>query len=509
MEIVLATVVIYLLSMLVIGFVYSKKNEDICDFYLGGRKLGPFVSAMSAEASDMSSWLLMGLPGVAYLTGCSEAGWTAVGLVVGTYLNWLIIAKRLRIYSQKIGAITIPDFFSIRYKDEKHILMCTTAVITLIFFVPYTASGFSACGKLFSFLFGWDYHISMIISAIIIIAYTYSGGFLAASITDLVQSIIMTTALICIILFGVSSAGGINHVINNAKNIPGYLELMYIHNVNNGEKDPLSVLSIISLLAWGIGYFGIPHIHLRFMAINDNKKIKFSRRVASLWVIISMIAAIFIGIVGNALTRNGILKQLNGSDSETIIILIANYMASKGIFFAIFAGLVYSGILACTMSTADSQLLAASSAISENILKSTFGIKMDKKKSMMIARGTLLIIAVISIVLAWDSSNSIFRIVSFAWAGFGATFGPVMLAALFWKRATWQGATASIIFGGIMIFVWKFIITKFGGIFAIYELLPAFLFATAALVIVSIITYKPNEEINKIFDYVNQSIHKN
>lgn len=505
MTTIFITIVVYLLSMMGIGFIYSRNNRDVSDFYLGGRKLGPLVSAMSAEASDMSSWLLMGLPGVAYLTGTSETVWTAIGLVLGTYLNWLLVAKRLRIYSQKIGAITIPDFFSIRYKD-KGVLTCIMAIITLIFFVPYISSGFAACGKLFSLLFNCNYHVSMVIGAIIMIGYVYIGGFLAASITQLVQGIIMIVALAFVVSFGLSHAGGFNGVIDNARNLPGYLELMRTHNVITGTADSYSPITIFSLLSWGLGYFGMPHILVHFMAIKDTNKLKISRRVGTSWVIISMALAIFIGMTGNVLSKNGTIKYLDGTNSETLVIQLANYMGNCGLVFAVVAGLIYSGILASTMSTVGAQLLVASSAISENIFKRVFRISMDKIKSTMVAKATLLIIAALSIMLAWNDSSSIYRIVSFAWAGFGATFGPAMLAALFWKRSSYQGVITSIFSGGIMVFIWKFGISKFGGIFAIYELLPAFLFAMIMLILVSIVTYKPDNETENIFDTVKSEL---
>lgn len=496
MTVVLVTIGLYLVFMIAIGLIYSRKNADVGDFYLGGRKLGPLVTAMSAEASDMSSWLLMGLPGVAYLTGGAEAGWTAIGLAIGTYINWLIVAKRLRVYSQRVGAITLPDFFSARYKDKSRVLMCVAALIILVFFVPYTASGFNACGKLFGSLFGWDYHRAMMISAVVIILYTCTGGFMAASTTDLIQSIVMTLALISIVIFGVSSAGGLDSVIDNAKSIPGYFDLMNIHNTETGGSERYSALTIASLLAWGLGYFGMPHVLLRFMAIGDKNKIKTSRRIASVWVVISMAVAIFIGFIGNVLSKNGTLETLDGTNSETIIIKIAQYMSDEHILLAVIAGLVFAGILACTMSTADSQLLAASSAMSENIVKGVFGIKLSDKQAMLVARGVLVVIAVLGVVMAWDQNSSVFRVVSFAWAGFGATFGPVMLAALFWKRSNKFGAVAGMISGGVMVFVWKFGIAKLGGVFEIYELLPAFVTATIFIVAVSLLTGKPDKEIS-------------
>ena len=499
---ILITIIAYMLILVVIGVIYSRKNKNVGDFYLGGRKLGPLVSAMSAEASDMSSWLLMGLPGVAYLTGGAEAGWTAIGLAIGTYVNWLIVAKRLRVYSQKTNSITIPDFFSDRYHDSSKILMGIAAAIILVFFVPYTASGFSACGKLFSSLFGWDYHYAMIFSAVIIIAYTSLGGFLAASFTDLIQSIVMTVALICIVIFGVHTAGGMDAVLDNAKSLPGYFDLMNIHNIETGGSDKYSVLTIASLLAWGLGYFGMPHILLRFMAAEDKNKIKTSRRIASVWVVISMAVAIFIGFIGNVLTSQGKIEQLDGSDSETIIIKISMFMSEHNVALALIAGLVFAGILACTMSTADSHLLAASSSMSENLLKGVFKVKMSEKTSMVTARAVLIVIAILGVALAWDSKSSVFRVVSFAWAGFGATFGPVMLTSLFWKRSNRYGAIAGMLAGGIIVFVWKFGISKLGGAFAIYELLPAFICALIAIVVVSLITKAPEKEITDEFDAV-------
>lgn len=506
--VIMATIIAYLLGMLIIGLIYSKRTKDVSDFYLGGRKLGPLVSAMSAEASDMSSWLLMGLPGVAYLTGGAEAGWTAIGLAIGTYLNWLIVAKRLRIYTQTTNSLTIPEFFSARYHDNAGILKAIAAVIILVFFVPYTASGFSACGRLFETLFDWDYHIAMIFSAVVIIAYTCSGGFLAASFTDLIQSIVMTLALISIVIFGVRHAGGVGQVVDNAKSLQGYFSLSNIHNVETNQADHYSVLTIASLLAWGLGYFGMPHVLLRFMATEDQNKIKTSRRIATIWVVISMAVAIFIGFIGNVLSANGTIEQLSNNDSERIIIKIAMYMSENNTLLAVIAGLVFAGILACTMSTSDSQLLAASSSMSEDLLKGVFNIKMSEKMSMLIARLVLLIIAVLGVVLAWNPDSSVFRVVSFAWAGFGATFGPVMLAALFWKRSNKWGALSGMVVGGVMVFVWKFCISKLGGAFGIYELLPAFILALIVNIVVSLITKAPEKDVIEEYDAVNALMKK-
>lgn len=495
---IMIVMVVYLAMMVIIGALYSKRTNNVGDFYLGGRKLGPLVTAMSAEASDMSSWLLMGLPGVAYVTGICDAGWTAIGLGVGTYFNWLIVAKRLRNYSANIGAITIPDFFSIRYKEKKNILMAIAAIIIVIFFVPYTASGFAACGKLFGTLFGVDYHLAMIVSAIIIVGYTSLGGFNAASTTDLIQSIVMTIALIVVLVFGITQAGGWDAVMTNAQSLKGYLSMFNLHDSATGSATAYGPLKIVSTMAWGLGYFGMPHILLRFMAIENPDKIKLSRRVATVWVVISMSIGILIGVVGLGMVANNALAPLD--DSETIVIQIANLLSQNGVGLALVAGVIISGILACTMSTSDSQLLAASSSVSENILGGLFRLNLSEKTKMIVARAVLIVIAVIGVVIAWDSNSSVFGIVSFAWAGFGAAFGPVMLLALFWKRSNKYGAIAGMIAGGAMVFLWKYVIAGLADVLNVYELLPAFITGLVVNVIVSLITPKPEKEIEDEFD---------
>ena len=499
---ILSAIVLYLLGMLWVGVIYSKKNESVDDFYLGGRKLGPFVTAMSAEASDMSSWLLMGLPGVAYLTGMAEASWTAIGLAVGTWLNWLIVAKRIRRYSHHLDAITVPQFFSKRWGDDRHLLSAIAAVIIIVFFVPYTASGFSACGKLFSTLFGVDYMTAMLVSGAIIVIYTVMGGFMAASFTDLVQSIVMSIALVVVLGFGVNQAGGMDVVMTNAKSMAGYLSLSNIHVPATGGSEPYSFLTICSLLAWGLGYFGMPHILVRFMAIEDENKLTLSRRVATTWVIISMAVGVFIGVVGNAMTKAGVLEEL--ADAETIIVRISSLISACGPIAALVAGVILAGILAATMSTADSQLLAASSAVSQNLGAEFLKLDLKGKRGMLVARGTMLVIFVIAAFLARDPNSSVFRVVSFAWAGFGAAFGPVMFFALFWKRSTKEGALAGMITGGAMVFIWKYLIAPMGGAFAIYELLPAFLCASIVIVVVSLITPAPSAEVVEAFEHYSR-----
>lgn len=504
--VIVGTIIVYLLGMVLIGASFSKKNKNTDDFYLGGRKLGPLVTAMSAEASDMSSWLLMGLPGVALVAGLAEATWTALGLGIGTWINWVIVSKRIRNYTQLVDAVTIPEFFSKRFGDKKNLLSLIAGLVIIVFFVPYTASGFNACGTLFSSLFGVDYFTAMAISAVVIVLYTTLGGFLAASTTDLIQSIVMTIALVVVVGFGINYAGGWDNVVANANSMPGFLELFNTYDAANKSSTPYSALTIASTLAWGLGYFGMPHILLRFMAINDKNKLKTSRRIATVWVFISMAIAILIGVIGSAVVANGAV-ELDGANSQRIIIEISKLISGNGAFFAILAGVILAGILAATMSTADSQLLTAASAVSQNIFKEFFGRNLSQKASMIVARLTVVVIAIVGVIWAKDE-GSVFEIVSFAWAGFGAAFGPVVLFALFWKRTTKWGALAGMIFGGAMVFIWKYAIAPMGGILAIYELLPAFIIACVAIVVVSLLTKEPEKEIQDTFEKAKMSIEE-
>jgi len=502
---IVAVIVVYLLGMLAIGFMFSKGHSSSEDFYLGGRKMGPVVTAMSAEASDMSSWLLMGLPGVAYLSGISDAAWTAIGLGIGTWLNWYFVSRRIRIYSSHLNAITVPEFYSKRYGDKKHLISAIAALVIVIFFIPYTASGFAACGKLFNSLFGVDYMTAMIFSALIIIGYTIMGGFKAVSTTDFIQSIVMSIALVVVIGFGLSKAGGVGAVMDNAKSLSGYLDMFAMHDPATGGETPYNFITIISTMAWGLGYFGMPHILVRFMAIEDDKKLALSRRIGTVWVVIAMSAAIFIGIVGLGMTKAGTLPLLEGSASETVIVEIASLLSQNGIFPAMIAGLILAGILAATMSTADSQLLAAASSVSQNIIQEFFKVKLSEKQSLMVARITIIAIAVIGIFLAQDPNSSVFGIVSFAWAGFGAAFGAMTLCALFWKRSNLYGALAGVISGGVTVFVWKYLVRPLGGIWNIYELLPAFIVSLIFIVVVSLMTKEPDKDIVKDYEEVDKA----
>lgn len=503
----LIAIVLYLVGMLLVGAYYSKKNKNSTDFYLGGRKLGPLVTAMSAEASDMSAYLLMGIPGLTLMCGLAEATWTAIGLSIGTYLNWLFVAKRLRKYSERIDAVTVPEFFSKRFNDKKYMLSVIAAIVIIIFFVPYTASGFSACGKLFSSMFGTNYKTAMILSAIVIVGYCTLGGFLAASITDLIQSIVMTIALFVVLGLSEGIIGGFDKIFDTVKNMTGYFDLFKGFDVAAGKTGSFGGFSVITTLAWGLGYFGMPHILLRFMAIDDPKKLKFSRRIASVWVVVSLGIAVLIGVAGLSLVNAGIIKEYaDASAAESIIVDISRFLSTRGYIPAFIAGIFISGILASTMSTADSQLIAASSSVTKDILVNTFKVKLSEKKEMVIARLSVIAISVVAVLLALNPNGSVFRIVSFAWAGFGAAFGPIMLFSLFFKRTTKWGALAGMLSGGAMVFIWKFVISKLGGIFKIYELLPAFIISCLFILIVSLLTSKPEKEVTDIFDEIKASV---
>lgn len=503
---VLASILVYLGGMIFLGAVYSRKNRSAEDFYLGGRKLGPLVTAMSAEASDMSAYLLMGLPGVALLSGLPEAVWTAVGLAAGTYLNWRLVARRIRSYSYRLGAVTVPDFFVKRYHDDKSLLSFVSALIILVFFIPYTASGFNACGTLFSSLFGVDYFTAMIVSAAVIVAYTALGGFLAASVTDLVQSVIMTLALVIVVAFGIHSAGGWSVVVENARRLPGFLNLTQGYDAATGTAANYSVITIISTLAWGLGYFGMPHILLRFMAIKDPRKLTLSRRVASIWVVISMGMAVLIGIIGSAMIGAGVLNPIAAGDSQKIIIRIAEKIAALGSLPAIIAGIIFAGILAATMSTVDSQLLAASSSVTQDIIGSTLKWKLSSRGNMLTARCVVAFIAMIAVWWAREE-GSVFTIVSFAWAGFGAAFGPGILLALFWKKGNRWGCLSGMIAGSGVVFLWKYAVRPLGGIWDMYELLPAFVTGLVVNLAVSFLTGGPSGEVQQEFEQVQKAIH--
>ncbi len=507
---ILIAMIIYMAAVIIIGFAFAKKaNASSENYFLGGRTLGPWVTAMSAEASDMSGWLLMGLPGVAYWCGVADAAWTAIGLAIGTYFNWLIVSKRLRRYSVKANnSITLPDFFSNRFKEKKKVIMTLAALFILIFFTVYAASCFVTCGKLFSTLFGASYQSMVVIGAVFVLLYTILGGFLAESVSDFMQSIVMIVALVSVVTIGVVNAGGFSAIFENADKIPGFLDFFGLANpevvdgvqvVENdapkfGDAVPYGLLTICSMMAWGLGYFGMPQVLLRFMAIKEEGQLKRSRRIAMIWVIISLAVAVFIGIVGRQLYP---IEHLTKSGAENIFITLSTKLLPPFI-----AGFIMAGILAATISSSDSYLLIAASAVAKNIYQGVAKKNAADKAVMTVSRITLLVIALIAMFLAFDENSVIFSIVSFAWAGFGATFGPLMLFSLFWKRTTRWGAVAGMVGGAGMVFLWKLVISTLGGVFAIYELLPAFIFSSICIVVVSLLTKKPSLEIEEEFEAV-------
>lgn len=377
---ILIAMVLYMAMVIGIGFICSKKNQNSEDYFLGGRGLGPWVTAMSAEASDMSSWLLMGLPGLAFATGFSQAGWTAIGLILGTYLNWKIIAKRLRHYTEvSENSITVPDFFSNRFKDDKKILSSISAIMILIFFTVYTASGFAACGTLFNSVFGLNYQASMIVCAAVIVIYTSLGGFLAASTTDLIQGLLMSFAIVVVLIVGIVAAGGVGSVIEYGRGLEGFFDIMKYHDPASGHAVSQGILPIVSGLAWGLGYFGMPHILVRFMAIRDPEEVKKSRNIAMTWVLISLAVAVCIGFTGAALYSD--VPELAGNGNQRIFIYMTTHLF-QGIIPLFIAGIILSGILAATMSTSDSQLLIASSCVSKDLFQGL--LKKKYPKSMFL-----------------------------------------------------------------------------------------------------------------------------
>ena len=510
---ILLAMIIYMAAVIGVGLLFSRAaNKSSENYFLGGRSLGPWVTAMSAEASDMSGWLLMGLPGVAYWCGLADAFWTAIGLAIGTYLNWLIVSRRLRRYCVVANnSITLPEFFSNRFREKKKVVLSLAAIFILVFFTVYASSCFVTCGKLFATLFGADYVVMMLLGAAFVLAYTIIGGFLAESASDFMQSIVMISALAIVVVISTVNAGGIGAVFENANQIPGFVDFFGIATPTVqdgvqltdggkalfGDARDFSFLSIASALAWGLGYFGMPQVLLRFMAIKNEGDLKRSRRIAMIWVTISLGVAIFIGIVGRQLFPGAHLTQ---SSAESIFITL-----SKSYLPPILAGFVMAGILAATISSSDSYLLIATSALSKNIFHGIFKKDANDKQIMTVSRIALLAITVVAALIALDENSVIFKIVSFAWAGFGATFGPLMIFSLFWKRMTRAGAISGMVSGAATVFIWKLLISKLGGVFAIYELLPAFIISSVAIVVASLLTKEPDAEVQADFELARAS----
>ena len=509
--IIVVTIVLYLAAMVFVGVYFGKKGSGSSsdDFYLGGRKMGPVVTAMSAEASDMSSYLLMGLPGLAYLCGLPEVTWTAIGLALGTYLNWKLVARRLRRYSVVAGdAITIPDFFSKRFHDDRNIVSTIAALIILVFFCVYVGSCFVTVGKLFSTLFGWDYHLTMVIGAAIVFAYTIIGGYLSVVVTDFIQGLLMFFALAVVFIGSVASAGGIDNTVAFLKGIPGFLDGTHVATpiLNDageqivkagqamfGAPADYGIITIISMLAWGLGYFGMPQVLVRFLSIRSSEEIKKSRIIATTWCVISLACGVCIGLVGRAMMPTQFATQ---AAAENIFIVV-----SQALLPSFMCGIVVSGIFAASMSSSSSYMIIGASAVGENIFRGLLHRKATDRQVMMVARITLLVMFIFGIVVAFDQNSSIFQVVSYAWAGLGASFGPLMLTSLYWRRTNKYGAIAGMLSGTATVLIWHNLVKPLGGIFAIYELLPAFIVSLLFIVVISLLTPAPSAEVLHEFDH--------
>lgn len=500
--------VVYMAMMIVIGARYMKKTNNSEDYFLGGRGLSGWVAALSAQASDMSGWLLMGLPGTVYALGTGQA-WIAIGLFIGTVCNWMFISGRLRRYTIRANnSLTLPEFFQNRYHDKKKVLLCISSIVIVVFFLVYTASAFAAGGKLFYAITGVDYHIALTIGAVVILAYTFMGGFMAVCVTDFIQGTLMLIALLTVplVAYGiVSGNGGLTELLD-ASGVAGgsasYLSLWE----NGGE--PYRPIDIISQLAWGLGYCGMPHILTRFMAVKSQKELNKSKGIAIIWVALSLVFACVIGIVGRAYLYPEVLTS---TESENVFINMITHLFTKQYALPFIAGIFLCGILAAIMSTADSQLLVTASAVSEDIYKGVIKKDADDKKVLRVSRITVVVVAVLAYIIAWDPDSSIMGLVSNAWAGFGSAFGPLVILSLFWKRTNLPGAVAGIVSGGLTVIIWDYlplavtadgVRTNLGASTAIYSLLIGFFVSLVCIVVVSLCTKAPDESIIREFDDV-------
>jgi len=477
---------LYLIGMVIIGYVYYKKTSDFADYVLGGRKLGSWTAALSAQASDMSGWLLIGLPGAAYVAGI-EAAWIAIGLGIGTYINWKVVALRLRSYTEVAGdSLTLSDYFENRFRDNTNILRLVSSIVIIVFFAVYTSAQFSAGAKLFETLMGIDYTVALILGGAVIILYTFLGGFMAVSFTDFIQGMLMFFALIIVPFVMVAELGGFGTAFEGLRQVdPNFLHL----TKTTGGTGAISFIAIASNLAWGLGYFGQPHILARFMAIGSTQQVKKARLIAMVWVTLSLTAAVFVGVFGR-------LYITDIADPEKIFM-----MSVDTLFFPILAGVLLAAILAASMSTADSQLLVTASSISEDIFKKY--IKKDATDDDMIKIGRFAVIgiALVAMVIAFDPNSSVFGLVSYAWAGLGAAFGPVIIASLFWRRTNKWGAIAGMISGAVTVIGWVQIAkVSSATIFGLYEIIPAFIISSVLIYVVSLATEEPNQEILDEFD---------
>jgi len=478
---------LYLLFMISIGVLYYRKTENLADYILGGRKLNSWVTALSSQASDMSGWLLLGLPGYAYLAGM-EAIWIGIGLAVGTYLNWKFVAKKFRQYTQVAGdAITIPVYFENRFRDDTHALRIISAILILVFFLLYTSSGLVAGGKLFNTVFEIPYQQALLIGALVIISYTFLGGFMAVCWTDFFQGMLMVCAIVLVPAAAIKGIGGYGSTVDLIQSIDPQL-------LNPWTALAGGAIPLISNLAWGLGYFGMPHILVRFMAIESPDKVKQARLIAMVWVVISLIFAVVVGLVGRAYLHP---EFLGAGGSETIFMVLVN-----SLFTPVIAGILLAAILAAIMSTADSQLLVAASAFTEDIYRIV--MKKDASEKELVWLGRLAVIAISSIayMIARDPNNSVMGLVSYAWAGFGAAFGPIIIFSLFWKRTTRNAALGGMVSGGLMVILWK---QLSGGIFDLYEIVPGFVLSCIVICVITILDKEgPSAEIQKEFERVKQ-----
>jgi sodium/proline symporter len=489
---VTATFFVYLALMLGIGIWAYRSTKSSSGYFLGGRSLGAWPAALSAGASDMSGWLLLGLPGFAFASGV-EALWLAGGLLAGTWLNWLLVAKRLRTYSYSASdALTIPEFFANRFGDRRHLLQAVSAFFILLFFLFYTSSGLVAGGKLFETVFGLDYRTAVIVGTLFVVSYTLFGGFLAVSWTDLVQGLLMAAALLIVPVWAISADGGVGPMLAAVEQ--NHPQLLTLWHDNQGE--PLSVIAIISLAAWGLGYFGQPHILARFAGIRGKAEVPTARRIAVAWSALSMAGAILVGLAGVAYVDNNLGGQL--ADAETIFMVLVN-----ALFHPVIAGILLAAILAAIMSTADSQLLVSSSALAEDFYKQLLRKDAGQREVVLIGRLAVVSLAGVALLLAFDPESTVLALVGYAWAGFGAAFGPVLLLSLYWRRMNWAGAFAGVLTGGITVVVWKQIS---GGLFDLYEIVPGVVFASIAIVIASLVTAPPSATIREGFERFRKAL---
>ena len=505
---VLGSFVVYLLLMLLIGFVFSKRQENLGDYYLGGRKMNKWVVALSAQASDMSGWLLMGLPGAIYVAGFSEA-WIGIGLGIGTYLNWKIVAQRLRVYSHACkDSITIPDFISNRFRDQTGISRGVAAIIILVFFTFYTASGFVSAAKLFSSMFPISYSTALWIGAVVVVSYTLLGGYMAVCWTDFVQGSLMFVAIVLVPAVVVCNAGGFADTVNQLNEINPYLQSLF---TSASTAKAAGFIGLASCMAWGLGYFGMPHILVRFMSIDNPAEVKGSRRIAMTWVFISLAAAVVIGLVFHLyLKQNGLTLAQVGDDPEKCFMVMINGIFNGGVISRVFAGILLSAILAAIMSTADSQLLVSASAFSNDLYKRVVNKNASNSELILVSRLAVAVVAIVAVFMSMNTESEFFKkvmmMVSFAWGGFGASFGPLILLALFWRRINLAGAISGMVTGSVTCFVWKFYLAaKFAQahpIFGLYELAPGFVLAFVVTIVVSLLTKEPSDEIVKEFDDV-------